>query len=185
MGEGPKKKRKRVSRVTGNFNRTARDLSRALRVARFGEAEGYLVGEAMELSYSFARDGEARAFQFNLSSIERMSGLNRSNLSRTCQNLVDRAVFLGQNDGMLRFNKVYPGWYGPDDHCVPKGHTTRTDPNNRLFLLSVEQIEWCLQVASIEADCCAGATPPYTRIARGEFSYRVFRVSRARSFGRD
>ena len=46
-----------VSRVAGNFNRIARDLDRAIRAARFTEAQRFLLDEARELSWSLAGEG--------------------------------------------------------------------------------------------------------------------------------
>src|SRR4051812_17455936 len=64
--------KKKVSRVTGNFNQVARDLDRALAAARFAPAQVLLMQQAREESYTRAKlrgMTEPLPFKLNLSGL--------------------------------------------------------------------------------------------------------------------
>jgi hypothetical protein len=120
----------KVSRVRGNFNRLARDLDRAIRGARFSDAQTFLLSEARELSWSFAGQ-EPFPFCINFSACSRLHGYEPSWLSKQFRLMIRMKIFIDIGDGSFLINKRYVDWLRPDGK------------NRRL---SDEQIKWCKQI---------------------------------------
>jgi hypothetical protein len=120
----------KVSEVRNNFNRTARDLDRAIRGARFSDAQTFLLGEARELSWSFASQ-EPLPFRINFAACAKLHGYERSWLSKQFYLMVRMKIFIDLGDGSYLINKRYGEWMQPD------GKKRR---------LSDDQLKWCKQI---------------------------------------
>lgn len=121
----------KVSKVKNNFNRIARDLDRAVRLAFVHRSvDGFLFAEARELSWSFA-GAEPRPFRFAISAMARVSGLDRMGLTRRCRAMVNQRFFVDQGGGLLLIEKDYRRWLNTD----------LDGP-----LLTTDQVAWCLAI---------------------------------------
>lgn len=132
----------KVSQVTGNYNRIARDLDRALRAGRFTTVQRALIDEAREASWSFA-PRDPRPFALNFSAIARNLRFERMGLSRQFRRLVADRVFVDLDDGRYLINKDYRQWL---DGGRPR--------------LSPEQVRWCLRIKAKGRTEHAGTHPP-------------------------
>ena len=121
----------KVSQVTGNFHRIARDLDRALRAARFTTNERFFIDEARELSWgSIPPDAEPVPFKFNYLAVERLHGIQRTKAKQAVRSLVAARVFIATEGEMYLINKDYRQW-------------VEVDGSPRL---SGDQIAWCYEV---------------------------------------
>jgi hypothetical protein len=127
-----------VAKVTGNFNRIARDLDRALTIARFTLNQRALIDHARELSWSMRGDKEeAIPFRINVCAFARILKVERCYLGRQVRELIQLKVFRDLGDGSCLINKDYREWV--DEKGYPR--------------LSDTQIEWCLTIRKRVTNC--------------------------------
>lgn len=132
-----------ISKVRDNFNRIARDLDRAVRIAGFSTVERYLFDEARELCWSFSGE-QARPFRFRFSELGRRGPFHRVNLSRACGVMIACKVFAVVTGPDLLINKRYPEWL-----------TEGGDPR-----FTKVQLEWCQEIVKRGRNCSRTATAP-------------------------
>jgi hypothetical protein len=137
----------KVSRVTGNFHRIARDLDRALALAGLSRNQTLLLQRARELSWGWRpknENQEALPFRLNLSELARIANCQRPGMSLQFKMMVERRFFVAVGDGTFLINKDYRKWLNND------GRSLLTDAN----------IAWCLEALEKLAPVQPDGHPP-------------------------